>query len=306
VWGPNPKREKLDEELRQARDVMDEMVNVRRMTASHPAVQAQQRRIEQLEQRLAETPEKIKTGTVYQTNPGGGGFAVPRRVDLSVEIAAVESEVEVTKNELERLDARLSGYEALVLKYTPVRQEYEQKFRKCIERQEELKQWEGQFMAVKMSLEAEASARRTHLESVQAAQKENRPSSPKLWMILAVAIVGGLGFGGGLVFLVNLMDRSIMTVEDATKTFDVPVFGVIGEIVSPHQRVMRKLRKWLVAPVVSVAVLLTLGICALNVVLLLEFPQKHEEWKRNQVGFVTDRAKSAGEVVWSVVTGVRG
>ena len=147
-------------------------------------------------------------------------------------------------------------------------------------------------MDVKMSLEAEASKRRTHLESVQAARKENRPSSPKLLTILAVAIVGGLGFGGGLVFLINLMDRSIMTVEDAAKSFDVPVFGVIGEIVSPHQRVMRKLRKWLVAPVVSAAVLLTLGICALNVVLLLEFPEKHEDWRRNQVGFVKGSVQS--------------
>jgi len=274
VWGPNPQMDRLEEELRLAKEVLDELLRVRRMTESHPSIQAQRRRIAQIEKRIEETPAEVKVQSVYNRGVGG---AVLGSIDLSVELFAAQSEVEMTRNELERLESRLEDYRALQGNFGPVRQEYEQKVQKLTERQEELKRWEERYLEVQMALAAESAKRRTQHQSVLAAQWQFRPSSPSLVIVLGFALVGGLGFGAGLVFLVKLMDRSIMTPEDAAECFDVPVCGVIGEIVTPHQRRMRTVRKWLIWPATSGMILATLALCALNIVLWLR-SQGYEGW----------------------------
>ena len=68
---------------------------------------------------------------------------------------------------------------------------------------------------------------------------------------LLAAIVGGLAFGAGLVFLANLLDRSVSTTEEAVHHFDLPVHGVIAEIVTARQQWVRRTKVWTIGPAVT-------------------------------------------------------
>ena len=138
-----------------------------------------------------------------------------------------------------------------------------------------------------MALEAEMKDRRTHLNVLQAAQEQIRPSSPKLYMVLGFAIVGGLAFGGGLVLVSSHWDRSISTTDDAIGYFDAPVFGITSEIISRRQRAMRRMRRWIVGPIVTIIVLVGLAVSGMSITLWLKYPQKHKEWKASPIAFVS-------------------
>lgn len=287
VWGRNPRLDELETELQAARDALSTMLEVHRMTDKHPKVQAQKRRIEQLEQQLAETPEQIQVETVYdRRKPAQPPRRMLPNIDLTVELADAQSEAENATRELERLAMQLENLRNLSQNFAPIRQEYEQLLAKAAEREAELKDWQKRYRGVQMALEAEEAKRRTHHESVLAAQQQYRPSSPSLIMLLGMAGVGGLGFGALLVLGVNYLDRSFRTPEEAERHLDIPVQGVIGEIVTPGGKVWRRVRAWVGWPIVSAIVLGTLGVCVLNIVLQLRYPDKHEDWARHPVQFV--------------------
>ena len=139
-----------------------------------------------------------------------------------------------------------------------------------------------------MELAAEAAERRTLLRAVQLAEKQLRPSSPKLEMVLGFAIFGGLAFGGGLVFLMHLLDRTIGTTEEAAARFDLPVHGAVEEIVTGRQRQLGRLKRWVVTPVVGVVLLAAISLSGLGVVLWLQHPDQYKTWKTDPVRYVRD------------------
>ena len=151
-----------------------------------------------------------------------------------------------------------------------------------------------------MALDAEMKGRRTHLNVLQAAEEQIQPSSPKLFMVLGFAIVGGLAFGGGLVLLASHWNRSVTTTDDAVEYFNVPVLGVTSEIISSRQHTIRRAKRWILIPIATTIVLVGLVVSGLGVTLWLKHPQKYEEWKAAPISFVshavTDFAKDVSEL----------
>ncbi|HUT59063.1 MAG TPA: hypothetical protein VNA25_14535, partial [Phycisphaerae bacterium] len=181
VWGRNPEMDRLEGELRVAKDVLDELLRVQGMNERHPTIQAQRRRIAQIEKRIEETPAEVKVHSVYDRGVGGAASA---GIDISVELFAAQSEVEMTKNELERLESRLMDCRALLANFAPVRQEYERRLKKVAERQEELTRWEERYLEVQMAYAAETAGKRTQYQAVQAAQRPAEPDRSPLYVLL--------------------------------------------------------------------------------------------------------------------------
>ena len=256
VMGPNPELRRLLNELyAHEEQLTNEKVFKKDL---HPSIQTLKVKIEQLKKRIKETPEQVQMEVTY-------------RIGDPIELTIAQQEVETTARDLERLTAQLAGYENIMKNYGPIQQEYLNLTKQYDGQQAEVKRWAGRLEEVQMALQAEVAKKRTHLETMQVATRPDFPSYPVLWKVLSVAIVGGLGFAGGLVFLSNMMDRSITTPEDA-KQFGVPIQGVIGEIVTARQRRMRKLRRWIITPIVSVIILVTVGFSALSIRFWLQDP----------------------------------
>lgn len=281
VRGPNPELERLKEELRKYQDQLDSAVNLRHMTDNHPTVKTLHKKIEELTEQVAQTPEETVLQKVFGSDASDEG--------LSMALAGSESEVEIASSELERLQARLTAVQNLVANYAPIREQYLKLLKKVTELETEKANWQGRLTGVDMALSSEVAKRRTHLNAVQLAEKQFRPSSPKLLYVLGLALAGGLAFGGGLVFLGNTLDRSIATTEDAAQHFDLPVFGVVGEIVTARERVWRTTRRLIVEPTVALLLLGVIGLACLNIVLWINYPEHYEMWRAHPSGFVQQR-----------------
>ena len=305
VTGPNPELRRLENELTRIEGALDDALTVQRMTEKHPTVIQLRRKVEQLEEKIKNTPKEVELHRVYETDPRRRDdralrrqMIAQRRDDLLLQLASARTEVEVTANELERLQQRLTSLQGLMANFGPIRQEYLKILKDIADKQTELRKWKGQLSGVQMALAGEVAKRRSHFETIQAARKQFRPTFPSLWMVLAGAVVGGLGLAGGLVFLTSALDRSISTSEEAAKHFDLPVHGVIGEIVTPRQRVRRKIKKWLFRPVVAIAIVMGLGLSTLSIVLWLRYPENFKTWKADPVGFVTRPVTQRVQRLW--------
>jgi hypothetical protein len=111
--------------------------------------------------------------------------------------------------------------------------------------------------------------------------------------------VGGIGFGPGVVMLLRLVDRTVHTSEDATRYFDIPVHGVIGEIVTSRTRLKRRMRRWLLGPVVTVVFVAVWATCILSITLKLKSPDRYEEWRSSPTRFVMEQASEVATSAWN-------
>jgi len=310
VKGPNPElkalqdqRRDLQKELdsakedhRKYQEALETAIAINRMKDQHPTVKALGDKIMQLvektkslEANIAGLDEKIKQ--IPQEAVIQSVYGVSQQpADVAMQMAAAESEVAVTDRELERLQTQLSEYQAIWTNFAPIRQEYIQMLEKQREVDTERTSWQKRQSEVKMALDAESANRRTHLSAVQLAQKQSNPTSPSLLMVLILALGGGLAFGSALVFLTQMMDRSISTTEEAARHFGLPIQGVIEEIVPPRLRARRRMRKWILGPAISFVVLAALAVSAVNITVWLAYHDRYDEWRRAPVGFLIQTA----------------
>jgi hypothetical protein len=309
---------RFQDQQQQYQRSLDESRTLMHMTEKHPKVVALRKQIDDLDKRivvlrgrLPELEKRVRESRVVALAapvPGVPGEPVldPGRqrdqemlqANLMIQEAAARSDYQMATNELERLQARQADLQRTMANYGPVRQEYLGMIKDVGDQQAEVDRWQKRCTEVFMALAAEAAKRRTHLSQVELAQEQFKPSSPKLLYVLALAIVGGLAFGGGLVFLTNALDRSITTTEDAADHFGLPVLGTIGEIMTAPQQVRRKMIRWGLGPVAAAVVALAIGAAALNIGLWLTSREQYTQWRASPVQFVvsTIRDSLAGRI----------
>jgi len=285
---PNPEWVRLEEQLR----LLNEQLETLRITRTdkHPTVISLQTKIKLLSARVGETPKEEEVEIEVAADREGAGRRRQDPASLLAQIAAAESELEIATREKQRLQDRLRPLLSLMKNFAPVRQKYLDIVEEIRKENLELTAWDKRFKAVKMDLGAEVASKRTHLNTVQAAQEPERPSSPKLMVILGMAVVLGLGCGTGLVFLSSILDRSVTTIDDATRRFHMPVHGIVSEIVSHRRRMTRHLKRWFLTPAIVTAATLAVVVSVLSVVLWLQYPDRFKEWDKDAVGFISKAA----------------
>ncbi len=296
IKGPNPEYTRLQDDLRNAQNQLTELTAVRNMKEAHPTILLLKRKIEQLEQDLAKTEPTAVLNEVY----GASGQVN----QLELERLRLKVQVEVAKNRLARLEAQRTLYNDLMANFGPARREYLELIKKMTDKEQELNRWEDQRTAIQMNLAAEAAKRRTHLNAVQAASRQYLPSSPSLWKILGFAVLGGLVFGGGLVFLASWIDQTVSTPEEAAKGFGIPVFGYVDVIVTPQKGFLRKFRKWVIVPLVVVVLTVALVLTTLDVTLRLQHPESYTQWQASPTAFLSHQAGLAWERIKEITNQV--
>ena len=286
VKRPNPEWQRLDGKVRELR----ESLAAQRIgkTAKHPTIIALQDQIKLLEKRISTVEKEVD---VEVPVPTVAPRDIPRNtIALQAQIAAAKSELEIATQEKTRLEKDLKPLLKLSKNFAPIRQEYTAIIDKIKKEEQELNTWRSRYTGVQMDLAAEVAKRRTPLSAVQAAEEQDKPSSPSLALVLGLAVVGGLGVGAGLVFLASVLNRTVNTVEDAVQRFQVPVHGVISEIVSRRRQLTRRLRRWLLMPTVATVTLIVLAASVLSVCLWLRSPTKYKGWQNDPMGFVRKSA----------------
>jgi uncharacterized protein involved in exopolysaccharide biosynthesis len=277
IKGPNPAFKSLEDQLRECQAEYYAATGVRNMREDHPAVQALRKKLDALKKQIDETPREIVVQKVY-----GPKTAVSS--DLPVQLAAAQSEADKAAMELERLQARLAEAQGALAGFGPTRQEYLAILKQVDDERAELKRRQERLAQAQAARAAEEGKREP--AGMQLAEKPSRPSFPVLWHVLALALAAGLAAGSGLALAAQAMDRTIATADDAARAFNVPVCGVISEIVSPRRRVWRAVGRWVLRPAAALVIFAALGVAALNTVLRLHYPDQYARWTEHPQTFV--------------------
>ncbi|MCE5328567.1 MAG: hypothetical protein LLG01_19360 [Planctomycetaceae bacterium] len=270
VRQPNPEHQRVSVQLQMLRDELDSSLILRHMTEEHPVVKSLRVKIGQTEKRLSEIPLDVMKEEI------GGGPPVSL-IDLTMESATAQSEMDSLGSEIKRLTELQNGYDKAWASFAPVRQDYMVLVKVFTDRQDEAKQWRGRLESVQVALAAAVDNRLTRLKAIQPAHQQFIPSSPSLLVVMVLAIGGALACGAGVVWAAQALDRSISTPEEAQEAFGLPVCGVIGEIISPHQRSRLLARRWLVTPAVALVLVAVLGAATISMVFRLRFPRQYNQ-----------------------------
>jgi len=308
VMVPNPELVRLQDELRSLKKKLDDCRLVAHMKPEHPTVITITKQIEEVEDRIAKQPARVEQQRIYITQSMPGGSLSPggsltdagreyqlRAAILVAEVASAQEEVDALTRELTKREARLASLHDLLNNFEPVRQNYLTITRDVLNQSGEVERYQKQLTEINMNLAAEAAKHATHINQVEMAQEQFRPSSPNLTYVLAFAVLGGLAFGSGLVLLANMMDRSITTTEEAAEYFGLPVCGVVGEIVTTAQQTRRKIRRFVIGPAAVVIVVAALCLAGLNIVLWLYSPLLHDAWRPAPASFLGEQLATAVE-----------
>jgi hypothetical protein len=273
---PNPKLDELKNQLANLQQMRQRERQIKKET--HDDIKEIDRQIVWIEGQIKQTPPTVIKESVYGRTDNS--------IDLRMARARLTASIKGAVNQLERNEKRLARSEKVMENFVPIRQEYEQLLRTLGDHQKKFSDYRDQYMSLQVTLSAELAKRRTRHEIIQYAQKQYTPSSPTLAMVLGMAVIGGLGCGAGLAFLVNAVDHSVNLTQDAAKRFDIPVVGVIGMIESGPQRMIKRLRTWILGPVVAVVLIGIIGVAGLSITLKLHYPEQHRQWKSDPMHFI--------------------
>jgi polysaccharide chain length determinant protein (PEP-CTERM system associated) len=206
-----------------------------RYTPNHPDVIRVRTQIAKLEEELsgkspsAEGPRPVAVSPAHQR--------------LSREIQNVELELARTRAESEKVKSQIRSYQTMV-EETPKR---EQELLSLNRDYDNLKNLYNSLLNRKLEAELAVSMERKQkgeqFRVLDPAKKPFKPVKPDLAKIFLIAAVLGVALGGGLAYLVTIMDTSFKSPEEIEKAFKLPILVSIPFRHTEQELQMRKRRE---------------------------------------------------------------
>ncbi|MBL4722005.1 MAG: hypothetical protein JKY20_12870 [Alphaproteobacteria bacterium] len=93
--------------------------------------------------------------------------------------------------------------------------------------------------SARISQAAEATTDSVQFRIIAPPQVPVVPSAPNRFLLLTVVLLGGLGVGGGIAFLLVQMDDTFSSANRLGDAFGIPVLGVVNMLAEPSQKFRR-------------------------------------------------------------------
>lgn len=242
-------------------------------TEEHPAVVRVKQRIKELEERIEKTPQEIDIGREIVPN------AV--KAQLEMDVSELNVEIETLEKKRESLGKEIEELDTFQRNFFVIRAKYQKINRELTEAKSQFQYWDQNLRTTRLALTAEVGQRGVRLRVAERAPESARPSKPTVAMILMMAAGLGGAVGASFVFLSELLDGSVRTVQQAVDELKLPVFGAVNEIVSPREMFTRKVMAWGVYPGGAVVLSCVLAINIFLVYLNLNNPAAFETLMSN-------------------------
>jgi hypothetical protein len=124
-------------------------------------------------------------------------------------------------------------------------------------------------------LTAESEARGIQFSTVDEARRPSKPVSPTLAGIVLVSLAIGLALGTAAVFLREVLDRSLRSVQRVRETLSIPVLEAMGEIRLKNGT--RRLLKQMLLPIVAAGQTVAVAITGVLAYLSVEQPLLYDQ-----------------------------
>ena len=207
--------------------------------------------------RLAELDQQL---SVLEAQVPQGETRTPNTelIRTSKEIESLTGFIAGKEKERDKLMSEVEDTESLKRNFFAKRSEYQQINRNLDEAASQLRRYKDELRESDIAMEIEKSQRGINLRVDEYAEEPNRPSKPKIEVVLGAALILGGGLGGLLVILTELLDNSLGSIDQAVDDLKLPVLGAVNEIVSPSDVLRYKIFGRGVYPVLAAVMTISL------------------------------------------------
>lgn len=233
----NPALAEMERQLNERRMAL--VVLQLRYTEEHPKIVQLKEEVAQLQTRFAQTPERVIQ--VEREVPN------PVHQQVSGEIMALRQQIRANQAAILEIGTRILANEESLRAVSGEERAYR-------DYQRDQEQYAGLYAAYQSSLiaaqtrmDVDRDARYgTRVDMISPPQTPAFPEKQTPRKVAAATVMGGIAIGLALVFLLELFDRSIRDVEDATSFLKFPVLGSIPIITTQRERERKRLWRFLV------------------------------------------------------------
>jgi len=182
-----------------------------------------------------------------------------------------------TLNELMRQRVELSGeIKNIALEVTELKQqlgEYQQRVERTPQREQELMALKRDYentqesynsllnrkLEAEIAVNMEKKQKGEQFRIVDRAALPRKPVSPDMRKLFLLSVAAGLGLGGGLIFLFDFFNSSLKQPKDFESKLGLTVLATIPKLLSPKDKILRRLNRALTAISLTFAAALTAG-----------------------------------------------
>ena len=214
-----------------------------RYTPQHPDVIRLQRKIEELEKQSP--PLSATSGDDGSSRPAGGvGLRATGRgvaADLIAQRNSAAREIVAIRQELAALQDQVAVYQRRV-EDTP---KLEQELLSLKRDYDNTQKTYDSLLARKQEAEVAANMERQQkgeqFRILDPARLPDKPQSPDMRKLFLMCVMAGLGLGGGLIFLLEFLDKSVKKLESVPKKLGIPLLVAVPRIDHPKDVRRRRL-----------------------------------------------------------------
>ena len=205
-----------------------------RYTPQHPDVIRLQRKIEELEKESPPISADVGAGGSTRLSGGGPSTAgsgaeaglIAQRNGAAREIAALREELSALQEQIAVYQRRVEDTPKLEQELLSLKRDYDN-----------TQKTYDSLLARKQEAEVAANMERQQkgeqFRILDPARLPDKPQSPDMRKLFLLCVMAGLGLGGGLIFLLEFLDKSVKKLESVPKKLRIPLLVAIPTIDHP-------------------------------------------------------------------------
>jgi polysaccharide chain length determinant protein (PEP-CTERM system associated) len=191
-----------------------------RYTPQHPDVIRLQRKIEELEKESP--PLSAASGDGGSSRPAGRGVAA----DLIAQRNSAAREIVAIRQELSALQEQIAVYQRRVEDTPKLEQELLSLERDYSNTQKTYESLSARKQEAEVAANMERQQKGEQFRILDPARLPDKPQSPDMRKLFLMCVMAGLGLGGGLIFLLEFLDKSVKKLESVPKKLGIPLLAV--------------------------------------------------------------------------------
>jgi polysaccharide chain length determinant protein (PEP-CTERM system associated) len=250
-----------------------------RYTPQHPDVIRLQRRIEELENQKPPPAADSTAGGAPRLSGSAGRTATGLSVEIDLmaqrngaarEIAAIREEIAALQDQVAVYQRRVENTPKLEQELLSLKRDYEntqKTYDSLLDRKQE----------AEVAANMERQQKGEQFRILDPARLPDKPQSPDMRKLFLMCVMAGLGLGGGLIFLLEFLDKSVKKLESVPQKLGIPLLVAVPKIDHPRDVRRRRLNNLfsLAAAVVCMALMaLFAAVSVLNMPGPTEFVKK--------------------------------
>ena len=215
-----------------------------RYTEKHPDVQKVKKTIEKLKKKIAEEQAEADLPTEVPEVESGPerswdstGPIKAQRAQLQVEANTLQSEIDILQDKMKLYQQRVEDTPKRELELQSLRRDYgniQEIYNSLLDRK----------LEAELSVNMEKKQKGEQFRILDHARLPEKPISPNVKLMFLLSIAGGLGIGGGIIFLIEFINFSVIQREDQIEALlDLPILASIPVLEKPGDRIKKRIER---------------------------------------------------------------